>query len=144
MRKQKVLSFNYTFTVVFAISTFILIYFAFVLSRRACVHARLSKSELLHLTYATKNNSPAFTSASRQIFHVHSEMHNEMKRGRCETSRRAHVRAAENTAERIAPCHATTRIFINTPTLRRAPSRARILFLPPRATKCVCGDLKLG
>lgn len=67
---------------------------------------------------------------SRKIFHVHSET----KSGRCETSRRAHVRIYPlPKILLIVSCHVTrtTRIFINVPTLRRAPSRrAHILFFP--------------
>jgi len=139
MRKQKVLSFNYTFTVVFAISPFILVYFAFVLSRRARVHARLSKSEILHLTYATKNNSQAFTSLDK--FFTCIAKWNAAGAKRRDERTCALPKILPNVSRRVTR---TTRIFINTPTLRRAPSRARILFLPPRATKCVCGDLKLG
>lgn len=76
----------------------------FVPSRRACVRERLSNPELLRLATPLRITRGPFTGMSRKMFH----MHGEIKRGRCETSRRAHVRvsAAENTADRIAPCHA--------------------------------------
>lgn len=66
------------------------------------------KHQVSPFSSAAKNNSPLLVYVSR-IFHVHGEI----KRGRCETSRRVHVRlpTVENTADRIASCHANRSDF---------------------------------
>lgn len=84
---------------------------------RACA---TFKHRVSPFSSAAKNNPLLLVRASR-IFHVYGEI----KRGRCETSRRVHVRS--HLQPKILPTVSrrvtqTARIFINTPTPRRVPS----------------------